>query len=239
MKNLMKIVFSVLMLLSVSIVSNSQDFNPSPAGYTLKNDIKVYIGVNEQEVECSVYYKDGYNFFIDFGRNYVKLVDDVNTKFDLKGYDDDLYLFTSNDKTYQYYNIFTNGTNYISKLYIESDEFPIPSLNKVYIKGIEEQTGSIYTQEQYDSKECNTTSVKKVGSIEGLNVYPNPVSPGNQITIDVKDFKSYELIDLQGSYVDSGFEPSVDTEGMLSGIYFLRITTYDGSVSTKEISVME
>lgn len=61
-----------------------------------------------------------------------------------------------------------------------------------------------------------------------LAAYPNPVRTGNRFTLDAPESGNYVLVDMLGrqvrSYRLSGGRNVVDTEGLASGMYFVRST---------------
>jgi hypothetical protein len=66
------------------------------------------------------------------------------------------------------------------------------------------------------------------GTTADLAAYPNPVRSGNHFTLDAPSSGTYVLVDILGRQVRSleltGGRNVVHTEGLVSGMYFIRST---------------
>ena len=77
---------------------------------------------------------------------------------------------------------------------------------------------------------------------EGITLYPNPAQSAVHIQTSVTrtQFVSWQLLDLSGKELASGIpgqsgqEFSVNTAGLESGIYFVKLTTLSGEALTKK-----
>lgn len=95
------------------------------------------------------------------------------------------------------------------------------------------------------TKYCITVKVLKTRSVAGISnastvvpvhVYPNPASTGFVIT--TMGNASYQIYDLKGRLVTSGNmdnRTSVNADGWMDGVYLVRITTSEGTATTRVV----
>jgi len=84
---------------------------------------------------------------------------------------------------------------------------------------------------------CGTTGVGMTAFNMGVNVYPNPVNGGTDITIDCPFFESVTVLTIMGQVIESYIIPTVPTSNLTSGMYFLNVKDVDGNVSATKVLV--
>ena len=77
------------------------------------------------------------------------------------------------------------------------------------------------------------TGIKFITNDLDLNIFPNPTLGIS--TIDVKGFKSVEIVNAEGKIVFKGADPMVNISSQPKGIYFVTITTDTQTVTRKII----
>ena len=122
--------------------------------------------------------------------------------------------------------------------------FKIKSKNNLVPNDFVEKTAKIYFDYNapIDTNIAQTTFVSLSNSIpvfdNSVTVYPNPTTGNVTINSDF-NIKSIELYDIQGRILETSFENSnttkLDISGKQKGIYFLKITTENGSKIEKII----
>ena len=88
--------------------------------------------------------------------------------------------------------------------------------------------------------DMSVTSALKVGqnSINGLNVYPNPVTSGTVfINTDSSDVKSVSIFDVLGKQVlKTKTTNAVNVSALTSGVYIMKITE-NGATATRKLVI--
>lgn len=83
------------------------------------------------------------------------------------------------------------------------------------------------------------TSTVNVNEVENAligNLYPNPVKAGNEVRINA-NVNQIEVFDIAGKLVNSTRNASIQTNGLNEGVYFVRILTMDGKISTQKLVI--
>jgi hypothetical protein len=68
-------------------------------------------------------------------------------------------------------------------------------------------------------------------------VYPNPVQAGNEVRINSNNINQIEVFDISGKLVHTTRNSIIPTVGLSEGMYFVRIVTQSGAVSTQKLMV--
>lgn len=157
-----------------------------------------------------------------------------------------------------------NATNYVVALtagggefyefFTQETQFTVPELtpNKFYFLEITPFNDGYTDTETVSSTfrtgtEENTTSVSESKIIQNVAVFPNPVSLGNDLNVTLSITKNtnvdVSLVDLTGTTVSTQSTTmskgsnvlSLQTQGLASGIYIMKMDTEDGSTHKKVI----
>ena len=70
-----------------------------------------------------------------------------------------------------------------------------------------------------------------------LVIYPNPVKAGNDIRVNNMDINRIDLFDLSGKVISSSNNSIINTNGLSEGIYFIKILSRNGELTTKKIAI--
>jgi len=97
--------------------------------------------------------------------------------------------------------IYLNTINQIIKVYCDGGDFNINSLKFI----LNDQTG--------------TSSTPEVG--DKVKLYPNPAN--KNITLELPEPGGYLISNLVGKHVQSGKGALINVEGLISGVYFIRV----------------
>jgi len=84
---------------------------------------------------------------------------------------------------------------------------------------------------------CGTNGVGMTSFDMGVNVYPNPVNSGTNVTVDCPFFESVTVLTISGQVVNTYNSPSVPTSNLVDGMYFLNVKDTDGNVSATKLLV--
>jgi len=124
------------------------------------------------------------------------------------------------------------GTAYRFSYDVEDDLTPLAFID-VEISNAEDLSGNIMSSmniEDYFSIQLDTFLVVNELQFDELKLYPNPVSPGQNVTVELDNASaySYQLIDALGKRVDAELEVLADkvivgSTSLQSGKYFIRI----------------
>jgi hypothetical protein len=82
-----------------------------------------------------------------------------------------------------------------------------------------------------------SASVGVVVTDLNLNVYPNPVQSGNDITIDCDDFNYVDVYTTIGTKVLTSDVSVVSTSSLNPGIYIFKVVDSYGNIDTKNVLV--
>ncbi|MDP3444613.1 MAG: T9SS type A sorting domain-containing protein, partial [Ignavibacteria bacterium] len=80
--------------------------------------------------------------------------------------------------------------------------------------------------------------VNSVASLQqhSVRLYPNPVKSGGTVQFSA-EVDQIDVFDAVGSAINSVNKPSLRTDGLNQGVYFLRIHTKDGRIQTQRLVV--
>jgi len=84
---------------------------------------------------------------------------------------------------------------------------------------------------------CGTNGVAMTSFDMGVNVYPNPVNNGGDITVDCPFFESVTVLTITGQVVETYTTKNVPTTNLTTGVYFLNVKNTDGNVSATKVLV--
>ena len=76
----------------------------------------------------------------------------------------------------------------------------------------------------------STTNVVDFVIDNTLNVYPNPVTQGDNVTIECFDFNKVDVYNTVGQLVHTSTSTSLSTSNLEKGLYVLVISNFDGNV---------
>ena len=101
----------------------------------------------------------------------------------------------------------------------------------IYIASYKQETmvQNRITKIYYPDLPSVTSGLNDVKSFESVNIYPNPVSSGNRVNIDMDPSFCYQIFDSKGSVVANN--------DFLPGMYFIRIMAPSGATIIKKIVV--
>jgi hypothetical protein len=89
--------------------------------------------------------------------------------------------------------------------------------------------------------ECTSTETKEISidnsSENSGTVYPNPVVAGNDISVAYKDLKEVYMYDLNGRLIKTSTENTIQTDGLKTGTYILKIVCGD-KVENKNVFII-
>ncbi len=86
--------------------------------------------------------------------------------------------------------------------------------------------------------ESSTTSLNDPTASDLVNVYPNPAKSGETVTIgNTSGYVTFELLNSLGEAVASGTTTEVSLSGLTPGLYFLNVTTDNGTLKGKKLIV--
>jgi hypothetical protein len=77
---------------------------------------------------------------------------------------------------------------------------------------------------------CSTTAVQKSATVNNTaDVYPNPVLKGNVANVNVDNFTSVQVFDVNGRFITSSKTPFIPTNNLNSATYIIKVFTNAGS----------
>jgi len=132
---------------------------------------------------------------------------------------------------------FNNGVNSVVCYWSEQDT--INAYNNGLSNGADFSVNADDYQAGFEAGKntCGTTGIGMTSFDMGVNVYPNPVNIGTNITVDCPFFESVTVLTIMGQVIESYTIPSIPTSNLTSGMYFLNVKDIDGNVSATKVLV--
>ena len=84
---------------------------------------------------------------------------------------------------------------------------------------------------------CGTNGISMTSTDMGVNVYPNPVFNGEDVTITCPNFESVTVLTITGQVIDTYNDTSISTSNLTSGMYFLNVKDTNGNVSATKVLI--